>query len=148
MVNATYSSSKPKSSDRTWSLMRNAIDAPTNAPVAVNSSSVIPSRRFARWRSRKTPAAALLVMITQISETPTASRSGSPNPSVSSGTISTPPPRPSREPNAPAATPPPIISSPVSISGGVGYGRLAASPGLHAVTQGRRCCGAYGRRAT
>src|SRR6476660_7643522 len=55
-------------------------------------------------------------MITDTSDTPTASRSGRPKPSVSSGTMSTPPPRPRSEPNTPAAAPPPTIRRPTTTS--------------------------------
>ena len=81
----------------------------------------------------QTPAEALLVTMTETRLTPTASRSGSPKPSVRSGTIRMPPPRPSKEPNTPAAIPPTIRPRPAITSGGVG-GRRS--------DQGRKCCGA------
>ena len=52
IVAATYRSRPPNSSDSSCSSSRNAIEPPTSAPVAVNSSRVIPSRRFATCRSR------------------------------------------------------------------------------------------------
>src|SRR5215470_5940844 len=56
-------------------------------------------------------------MITDTSDTPTASGRLSPNPSVRSGTIRIPPPSPSKEPNAPATAPPPSMTSPTGTSG-------------------------------
>src|SRR4029079_2422362 len=53
-----------------------------------------------------------------MSETPTASRNGSPKPSVRSGTRSTPPPSPRSDPKTPAAAPPPSIRRPTITSGG------------------------------
>src|SRR3954447_7693780 len=85
---------------------------PASGPMAVNSSRAIPSRRFATRRSRYTPAAAPLVTITQTRLTPTAVRSGSPKPSVRSGTIRIPPPSPRRDPNRPVAIPPTSRISP------------------------------------
>ena len=64
---------------------------PTSAPIAVNSSRPIPSLLVREVLEVDAGAAALLVMITQTSDTPTAERRSSPKPSVSSGTTRTPP---------------------------------------------------------
>src|SRR3954471_4147703 len=96
----------------TRSLMVNATRPPISAPVAVNSSRSIPSRRLAIRPWRYVPAAALDVTMTQTSETATASRSGRPKPIVRSGTMRIPPPSPSSAPNRPAAAPPASIRSP------------------------------------
>ena len=50
IVNAVYRSRTVNSPARTWSDRANAMSPPTSAPVAVNSSRVIPSRRLATWR--------------------------------------------------------------------------------------------------
>src|SRR5215210_5175546 len=70
-----------------------------------------------------------------MSETPTASLSGRPNPIVRSGTIRIPPPSPRSEPNTPAATPPASIRTPIATSG-VG-GTLLGAQVLRRVRQER-----------
>ena len=109
---ATQVSTTANSPARTCSSRAKASSPPASAPIAVNSSSTMPSRRFATWRRRYTPAPALEVTITATSEIATASRSGNPNASVSSGTRSRPPPSPSSDPNRPAAAPPATRISP------------------------------------
>src|SRR5689334_2480825 len=69
--------------------------------------------------------------MTQIRLTPTAVRSGKPSARVRSGTIRTPPPSPSSEPNRPVATPPTSSSRP-SPSGLIATG---AGPGQRAVAR-------------
>ena len=49
---ATYTSRPANRTDSQRSSIRNAIDPPTSAPIAVNSSSRMPSRRSAMRRSR------------------------------------------------------------------------------------------------
>src|SRR5688500_9845334 len=128
MEKATYPSRAANRANRRRSSTRNAIDPPTNAPMAVNSSRLMPRRRLATWRSRYTAAAALLVMITHTSDTPTAARRSSPKPRVSNGTIRRPPPSPSRDPKTPAAKPPTSMSSPTSTSGVTRYAMLTPRP--------------------
>src|SRR4051794_17510286 len=62
--------------------------------------------------------------MTQIRLTPTAVRSGRPNPSVRSGTIRIPPPRPRSEPKRPAPMPPARRRTPSII--GRSLGRVAS----------------------
>ena len=62
---ATQVSSAANRPASTRSSSMNATSPPTSAPVAVNSSSTMPSRRLATWRWRYTPADALDVTITR-----------------------------------------------------------------------------------
>src|SRR6266566_8076418 len=110
---------------------RYASRPPTSAPKAVNSSRVMPNRRFATWRWRYTLADALLVTMTDTRLTPTASRSGIPKPRVSIGTIRTPPPSPSSDPNSPAPAPPTINPRPAITSGRRPHRRAAIARAGH-----------------
>ena len=75
---------------------------PASAPTVVATSKNIPTRIF-EYPSRKYAAAAPEeVAITDTSDAPIAYRISTPNTSVSSGTITTPPPSPVSDPSIPA----------------------------------------------
>src|SRR5438067_1166063 len=81
-----------------------ATNAPESAPRLVAISRNIPTRMF-EYPSRTYAAAAPdEVAMTETSDAPTAYRRSTPRTMVSSGTITTPPPSPVREPRNPAAS--------------------------------------------
>jgi hypothetical protein len=106
IVNATYPSRPANRNDSRRSSSRNAIEPPTRAPIAVNSSSVMAQAHCSRtWRSREDARAAAAVQITQISGDADGLPEREAEPRVSSGTMRIPAARVEQGTEAPADGP-------------------------------------------